>query len=160
MKRLLVIAVATVAQLSAQGNTVVFAPLDGAAQAIIDAHRIANRRRQIELDEKRESRIAEQKTRALAQDRQANAATPRPWQPAPNPNMQGDTFDRAIVSVSSRHDDFDAMREQMARVHTMIENGSITAAEYVESLYLIAKFASFLNPQKSPLPAPPGVEKK
>ena len=115
---------------------VIFDPLnpvvDGMIQGTrlrLEAERILNERRRIQLEEKAAEREYE---RMRLEDQRLRQAAP-----------VLDGIDEAIAAAAAKFADFYNYREEMARVSVLMTPKAGHMVEYVEAVYLVAKFASF-----------------
>jgi hypothetical protein len=81
--------------------------------------------------------------------RQARGAPPATASPAMSQEMLNATIDRAIAGVVGRHVDYREFAPEMARLIQLIESREITLDEYLEGVYLMAKYSPFSKAAKA-----------
>lgn len=159
MKRLLLLVALAAPILSAQGNTTVFNPLENMVRDRLAIERLRQQQQMIDqqtrLSEEHERNVRDvnERLEAVRVATQAEAQKPK-----------NDNLDQIIATVRARHADFDQMRGEMSRLHTLISSGAIDPTDYLEALYAIAKYATFSQALKLPAvgdllaapPVPPG----
>lgn len=116
----------------------IFNPLEGMIKARIEAERILNERRRINIEEER-MRLENQRLQQQSQD--------------PGQSAQDAAIDAALTTVVARFPDFWEFRPEMARITGLLSAKSMSAEEYAEGVYLMAKFATFSQSPRKRTPS-------
>jgi hypothetical protein len=145
------------------GGGYVANPMGGLVDAYRDAIRIKMERQRLET-EAAESRslqnLLNAQAAAIRAETERLKAQNRPTLPDPPAPVSDTAFNRAAHAVELRYSDFLEYRDEAARLIPEFDTSkgleSVNLEHSIESLYLIAKYASFSN--KATLPAPKAVD--
>ena len=130
--------------------------LDG----MMRAQEMANQVRQRELAEQSVRLLRAQEEQIRLQNEQLRRAQASETVAPLNTEEAADRVDRAINAAASRHPDLKEFAIEMGRVQKLIDSREISLDEYLEGLYLMAKYSPFSQATKpTPSPLAEGLKK-
>jgi ADP-ribosylglycohydrolase len=124
---------------------------DGMMQGALIANQILQaQQRQAEADRLRaETEAMREQTAAAREARRRAVQTEANAKPAPR-MVTNDEWNGAVKRVTALHPDFNDYRPVMVALLPAFPAGNVALPDYLEGLYLIARYASFAPPATAP----------